>query len=305
MYAKFEVREMKIQEVCNLLNLTKKAIYYYEEQGLLNVHKDKNGYRIFNDHDIEQLHEISLYRKLDIHMSDIKMLLKANKDEKNDLLRNICVEKKKALKIQEKSIELLEQLVEQTKSWKELDEQIDYQNISKAIQEQIPGIYGKMFMQHFYPYLQGTMTTVKQKQAYQRVIRFWDDVDFQLPWSIRFIYWLNRHESEEKMMSAFQKSENMKRELLESEDAYEKAKELMKYVYKNSHRLSYRIFQYPQRKLKIRLQNAGYNDIFLPALCELSPEYNEYSLKWRELNDKVCQDLGLYYNHKMQLCKKE
>lgn len=305
MYAELEVREMKIQEVCNLLNLTKKAIYYYEEQGLLSIHKDKNGYRIFNDDDIEQLHEISLYRKLDIQISDVKSLLKADKDEKSELLREICIEKKNALKMQERILELLEQLVDQVTSWEELDEQIDYQNIAKAIQAQIPGIYGKMFMQHFYPYLQGRIETEKQKQAYQRIIRFWDDINLKLPWSIRFIYWLNRHESDEKMMLAFQKAENMKSELLESEVAYEKAKELMEHVYKNSCRLSYKVFNYPQRKLKIRLQNIGYNDIFLPALCDLSPEYHEYSLKWKELNDKVCQDLGLYYNHKMQLCKKK
>lgn len=305
MYAELEVRKMKIQEVCNLLNLTKKAIYYYEEQGLLNIHKDKNGYRIFNDHDIDQLHEISLYRKLNIQMSDIKRLLKADIDEKNVLLRDICIRKRSDLTMQERSLELLEQLIEQTRSWKELDEQIDYPNIAKAIQTQIPGIYGKIFMQHFYPYLQGTMTTEKQKHAYQRIIRFWDDVDLKLPWSMRVIHRLSRYESDEKMILAFQKTENMKCELLESEEGYEKAKEMMKHVYKNSHRLSYRVFQYPQRKLKIRLQNIGYNDIFLPALCDLSPVYNEYSLKWKELNAKVCQELGLYYNHKMQLCKKE
>lgn len=296
---------MKIQEVCHLLNLTKKAIYYYEKQGLLDVHKDQNGYRVFNENDIERLHEISLYRKLDIQIIDIKRLLKAKADEKNELLKDIYEQKKEHLKIQEHSLRCLEQLIDQKTTWKSLDEQIDYQNIAKAIQVQIPGMYGKMFIQHFYPYLQGTINSKKQKQAYQRIIDFWDDVDFKLPWTLRFIYWLNRHEDEHKMMMAFEKAEKYKSELLDREDAYEIAKEIMVTTYKKSNHFFYKVFNYSQRKLKVKLQNIGYNDIFLPAMCDLSPEYNEYSQKWKSLNDRVCQELGLYYDHKMRLCKKE
>ena len=36
---------MQINEVIQQVDLTKRAIKYYEEQGLLSVHKDKNGYR--------------------------------------------------------------------------------------------------------------------------------------------------------------------------------------------------------------------------------------------------------------------
>ena len=42
---------MKIQEVCQQLNTTKKAIYYYEKQGLIKVTKQENGYRDFTEDD--------------------------------------------------------------------------------------------------------------------------------------------------------------------------------------------------------------------------------------------------------------
>ena len=305
MYAEIEVREMKIQEVCNLLNLTKKAIYYYEERGLLNVHKDDNGYRIFNDYDIQRLREISLYRKLDIEIAVIKLLLEKNEDEKRKNLEVIYHQKKEELINQKSSLRVLEQLISQNIDWEGFDKQIDYQNIAKAIQEQVPGIYGKLFIQHFAPYLQGVIQTKEQAEAYQRIIQFWDDVNIKIPLGIRLIYWLNRHEDESKMIYGFQQIESMKSDLLNDDEALEKSKKIMQDYYFKSKSPLFKVLNYSQRKLKIQLQNVGYNDIFIPALCRLSPEYNEYLTKWKELNTRVMQELGLYYDQKMRICKKE
>ena len=48
------------------------AISYYEKQGLIRVRKGNNGYREYSKEDIALLNEISLYRKLDIAIKDIK-----------------------------------------------------------------------------------------------------------------------------------------------------------------------------------------------------------------------------------------
>ena len=66
---------MQINEVIQKVDLTKRAIKYYEEQGLISVNKDKNGYRNYSEEDVKTLKEISVYRKLGISIKDIKVLL--------------------------------------------------------------------------------------------------------------------------------------------------------------------------------------------------------------------------------------
>ena len=75
---------MTINEIAKELNITKRAIKYYEEQGLLKVAKDSNGYRNYTKQDVETLRMISIYRKLGISISDIKKLLE--KEDKEILL---------------------------------------------------------------------------------------------------------------------------------------------------------------------------------------------------------------------------
>ena len=40
----------------------------------------------------------------------------------------------------------------------------------------------------------------------------------------------------------------------------------------------------------------GYNDIFIPNLMVLSPTYAEYKKALDNVNDRMCRELGLYYD---------
>ena len=42
-------------------------------------------------------------------------------------------------------------------------------------------------------------------------------------------------------------------------------------------------------------QNKGYNDIFIPNLMILSPQYGEYKKALDSVNDRICRELGLHY----------
>lgn len=66
---------MLLSEVAKEVNLTKRAIKYYEEQELLHVPKDANGYRNYSEEHLNILKEISVYRKLGIGIADIKKIL--------------------------------------------------------------------------------------------------------------------------------------------------------------------------------------------------------------------------------------
>ena len=60
-----------------------------------------------------------------------------------------------------------------------------------------------------------------------------------------------------------------------------------------------------QRKMQKELQNKGYNDIFIPNLMVLSPTYAEYKKALDNLNDRMCRELGLYYDSNYNLVIKK
>ena len=55
---------MLINEVCRECSLTKKAIEYYIEQGIVAPAIQENGYRSFSDEDIAVLKKVSVLRTL-------------------------------------------------------------------------------------------------------------------------------------------------------------------------------------------------------------------------------------------------
>lgn len=60
---------MLINEVCKRCGLTKKAIEYYEEQGLTRPQIMGNGYRAFSEDDVIRLNKIAVLRGLGISVS--------------------------------------------------------------------------------------------------------------------------------------------------------------------------------------------------------------------------------------------
>ena len=59
-----------------------------------------------------------------------------------------------------------------------------------------------------------------------------------------------------------------------------------------------------QRKYMKELQNKGYNDIFIPNLIALSPPYAEYKKALDKVNERLCRELGLYYDSNYNLVVK-
>lgn len=66
---------MKINEVEQLVGITKKNIRFYEEQGLLNPSRNKdNGYREYSEENVRVLEQIKLLRKLGLPLEEIRMM---------------------------------------------------------------------------------------------------------------------------------------------------------------------------------------------------------------------------------------
>lgn len=68
---------MRINQVEELVGITKKNIRFYEEQGLLTVQRNSdNGYREYSDDDVQMLRKIKLLRQLSIPIEEIQKLQK-------------------------------------------------------------------------------------------------------------------------------------------------------------------------------------------------------------------------------------
>lgn len=66
---------MKINEVEQLVGITKRNIRFYEKEGLLTPGRNAdNGYRNYTDEDVEALRKIKLLRKLDVPMEEIRKM---------------------------------------------------------------------------------------------------------------------------------------------------------------------------------------------------------------------------------------
>lgn len=81
---------MKIKQVEELVGITSKNIRFYEEQGLLTPVRAENGYREYQQQNIETLKKIKLLRKLGISVEEIRSVLHG----KNSLEE--CLEKHQA-----------------------------------------------------------------------------------------------------------------------------------------------------------------------------------------------------------------
>ena len=66
---------MKINQVEELVGITKKNIRFYEEQGLISPERNRdNGYREYSLKDVELLNKIKLLRRLEVSIEEIKRL---------------------------------------------------------------------------------------------------------------------------------------------------------------------------------------------------------------------------------------
>lgn len=103
---------MKINEVEQLVGITKKNIRFYEEKGLLEPKRQvQNGYRDYSEEDVEMLKRIKLLRKLSVPIEEIKKMQTKHMTLEDCLRRHeisLAREEKNLAQIRELCTELTE-----------------------------------------------------------------------------------------------------------------------------------------------------------------------------------------------------
>lgn len=275
---------MLIHEVSQITHLTKKAITYYVEQGLIRPVTLENGYRDFQEAEIQDLKKIAVLRRLGLSLEEIRTVLPQSAS-----LQELTVQKELLLQKAQQQKDLLEQLLHGA-SYEEIARKLDSLERTSYIKDRLldafPGYYGRYATLHFAGFLQEPVTTPEQEQAYQEILDFLDNMPPLPREALDFLDDSTGQLTAEQIASFSQKiresvadpdtflDEN--KEALDSYAAYLQSEE-----YKAS----------PAFRMKEALLEfnrvSGYNTVFLPAMKRLSPSYARYCQEAELANEKL------------------
>lgn len=268
---------MLIHEVISKTHVTKKAIEYYIEQGLLAPAALDNGYRDFTPEQAERLQKIAVLRKLGLSTENIREVLN---DTDNEALQKLSFQKELTLQKETRRQALLEALSTGTAYAQvamELQTLEQGETIALRLLDSFPGYYGKFICLHFSSFFNIPITTDEQKQAYEEILAFLDNIPaLEFPKEIQDYLDENTKRITVGQLQTMLK--NIKHNMENPEEFLAKNKELLEqynqYLQSEEFKQS-AAFRFKQLLLEFN-QTSGYYDIFIPAMKRLSPAYAEY-----------------------------
>lgn len=279
-------------EIQKETGLTRKAIEYYEDKGLIHPQKSENGYRDYNIKDLEILKKVSIFRKLGMSISDIYQCISSGSDSLSSVLR----EKQHQLDLDEKRKAILEMIV-RGESKELINDKVSLLEMEETIYEKLeiafPGYFGQMLFAAYQPFLNEPLEN-DVKVSFYKYIDYLD----RLP-----SFELTEEEKKyiEKISAPFDmkilKDVNQaKVDAIESPEKWIKDNEdeIYKYEsYKNSEEYQNSMMKQIQDKLKNFMKENQYYEIAIPLIRKFSKSYDNYYKKLLKANEE-------YLNNKYQ-----
>ncbi|MEG7380712.1 MerR family transcriptional regulator [Bacillus subtilis] len=181
---------MNIKQVSELTGLTKKAIKYYESEGLIEVNKNPtNQYREYSEKEIYQLNLIASLRLLHLPIKEIKSLLKGERklpELLNEQLNQININLKQ-LEQQKLLTETLIQNINEIDDFSDkikiledtlqLKDQEKKEYILDKILRIFPGKFGEFVVVMFEPFLEVTIDNESKRLDWLNLVSYLDDIE--------------------------------------------------------------------------------------------------------------------------------
>ncbi len=275
-------------EVQERTGLTRKAIEYYEERGLIKPQKLENGYRDYSIKDLETLKKISLYRKVGISLCEIERLMSS----RINILSSILRDKEYQIEIDEKKRTVLEMIINgddqeviiEKMSLIESEETI-YQRLERAF----PGYLGQMFFCAYQPFLNEPLTE-QGENAYKEYVKFLDELPVLELTDKERIYIeeispsLNMDSLKEINKNKINAIKNFNEWIKENKDIINQYE-----AFKNSEEyLSSPIKQIKDKLQKFMIENKYY-ETAIPLIRKFSRSYDEYYKKLVEADENYTE----------------
>ena len=288
---------MLISEVCRECSLTRKAVEYYIEQGIVVPAIQENGYRSFSEEDIVVLKKVSVLRTLGLSVADIHDVLS---DRDAAALNEVYHRKAVQMFLQQEKQELIQELASKH-DWEQIQgslhrlqkKQMGLERLTDAF----PGYYGRFLCLHFAPYLNCPVLTDTQQEAFDAIIAFLDSADFDIPDDLKgYLDGITLNLGSGFMEAA---SSGINEAVSETEkyiaDHHEEIESYLAYKHSEEYKTT------PAGRLEKELRRfnstSGYNDIFIPAMCRLSESYRKYHERLSAADEMFLQkypELGKY-----------
>ena len=279
-------------EIQKETGLTRKAVEYYEDKGLIHPQKSENGYRDYSIKDLEILKKIAIFRKLGMSISDIYQCISSGGDTLSSVLR----EKQHQLDLDEKRKVILEMIVK-GESDELINEKISLHEMKETIYEKLeiafPGYFGQMLFAAYQPFLNEPLEN-DGKNSFYKYIDYLD----RLP-----SFELTEEEKKyiEKISSPFDMKtlkdiNQAKRDAIENPEKWIQDNEnvISQYEsYKNSEGYQNSMMKQIQDKLQKFMKENQYYEIAIPLIRKFSKSYDNYYKKLLKANEQ-------YLNNKYQ-----
>lgn len=278
-------------EVQDKTNLSRKAIEYYEEKGLVHPKKLENGYRDYSDGDVEVLKKISLLRNLGLSISEIALYL----DSKEEVLASILRRKEHELDICEKRKNVLN-LIVKGESIDLINEELAVIDAQETIYDKLirifPGYFGQLIFSSYKIFLNESLNK-DEEAAFNEYIKFLDSLpNFELSKEEKDYIEAISSSFDMKTLDDVNKGkliaiENSKIWLEENKDYIKAYKE-----YKNTDEYKNSLIKLIEDKLKKFMQENNYYEKAIPLIRKFSKSYNAYYEKLLKANEEYLKFKG-------------
>lgn len=180
---------MNIKLASEKTGLTKKAIKYYESEGLIAPSKgEENHYREYVEEDLVRLNLIGSLRALEVPVEEIRHLLAGNKsmpEVLNEALERIeasidSLEKSKLIihsLMEKRSLDGVGEEVKRLRETLELSMEGKKKYVSDALLRAFPGSFGAVLLANYEPFLEIALEGDEKKRTWLRFVDFLDDLD--------------------------------------------------------------------------------------------------------------------------------
>ena len=89
-------------EVSKLVGVSRRTLQYYDDEGVIEVKRSENNYRLYDQETLEQLWKIMIYKEMGLDLKKIKKLLSLTEGEQKEYFRlQVKVIEKKIYKLKE------------------------------------------------------------------------------------------------------------------------------------------------------------------------------------------------------------
>lgn len=296
---------MLIHEAAVFTGLTKKAIRYYAEQGLLPTaavpppHADTPSYHRYSPDELKRLILIRKLRGLGLTLADIKLLLQPPAGEITGLLSACLKRMDQELALRTETRDKLAGLLEAippSPSLEALEEALDKQpsetlqtgQVFNRICELFPGPFGRILAHHYLPFLEEAALANNQ-QAWDELIQALDELPTAvLPEDISRLYLQLSEQALTEMIDQFRLHVT---QLLQADDEAleaiaQQTRQLLQLQQKNSPSPLQELMP-SIRKMKENLAAIKFYDVVPELIRRYSPSYDEYCRRLERLQSLV------------------